>query len=348
MALKWATDAPIEAWLKRLGAAWTVKTHTLDELDIAGSRKNNARLAEKFREDIALEYGIAQLAGDAFPRPVTADPASGFRLDIILSGNHRIGGVEMLVTQGDLSAKDALIESYHIKTQDEMLRELIVRASNRYMGMRQGRDEAIEQARFMIDRYKMTVAQAAEHFLLKADWLTTNIRARHIQETLEREQVAAETLGLGVLQKLGQLEFNTGLLRKAGHLAARFRMTRNQITDLVNEVKTAAKNSESDAVQVLKEWEARLKDQKPEVMQGPRAVRRPYRSSFQGHLTTLLRFLERGNKGAAFTNFQELQITEKADRAEFRKRCRTVEVCLATLRRNSEEPPPKHKKRSKA
>ena len=148
----WVNDSVVESKLVELGAKYVVKKGIgVDEIDIEGSLKNNARIFEPINEGLVLEYAEAMDKGAKFPMPIMWKPQGSKRFSII-SGNHRVSAANL---------NSGSVDSYVYTGGDVLVAEVIARTSNRWLGSRQSREEAVLHALAFINRYNMSVKDAA-------------------------------------------------------------------------------------------------------------------------------------------------------------------------------------------
>lgn len=330
MALSWGQDLQVESELTRLGVKWSIVRPLKRDIDVKASRENNARLHETLNQDRCEEYACAMDRGTTFPRPVLHLPA-GFNLYRVLSGNHRVGAVEFMIGTGSLSEDEAVVESYLLKTNDPMILDLITRCANRWQGQRQSREEAVEHAKWMMERYSMSIPELAGYFGLREEWLKYRLRAEDVRRTLKAQMVDADNLTAVCLQKIGQLAFNEPLMRKAGHMAVRFGMRADDIKTMVDQTKTAATAGEVQGVEALKQWERRLREAQAAEPAPNRGLKRGYRTRFLTVLGSLENLLLRGKAGQPFGSLEELQLTDEHDVATFRARWKAVKRLADSL-----------------
>jgi hypothetical protein len=330
MKLQWTDDPQAESQLSALGLAWTRADVSFSQVDVTFSLKNNARLDKPLCEDTAMEYACAMLDGAKFPAIVLRMNGGGkYR---VLSGNHRVGGVEILIDNGDLDSQTAIFErAYVITSDDPAMIELVTRAANRWQGRRQGKTEAFEHARWMMQRYSMTVQELSKHFCLPVKWLKDRLRAETIRAEIQAAGTPTSNLNETQIVKLGQLDFNRRLQQRAAAVAQEYKLKNDEVKNLVDKVKVAAQNGEQSGIETMKELEGAYRATKLRVPEASAANRRPIRARFYTHLNGFHNFLKCGNKGKSFSDLDQIQIANKHDRHEAHEIWKQLKKALDTL-----------------
>lgn len=354
--IHWASDLAAESRVKRLGGTMTVqKGIPLKEIDIHGSRANNARLESAFREDLALEYAISMEAGDRFPYPIlravqtTRHNGTGghskFKYSV-LSGNHRVGAAEL--------NKAETVDAYILDSTDEQVIELVCRSANRWMGDRQNREEAIEHARAMMDKYAFSAAHMAKVFGLREQNLQAALRAESIRDLLEKNLVNATGIPRNTLLALSPMSDNHEVLRQAGLAVLRHKMTQDTAKKMCADVQAA--RDERSMLQAITKWEQTMEEEKPKAAPGTRvrAQKTDPRAKLTKLLNNVLDFLDRGGPGRkAFMSLSQLRITTPEDKkallAKYREVRAAVKRCVdgegSLYRANGHTNTAKHKRR---
>jgi hypothetical protein len=335
MKLRWTDDPQAESQLAALGLSWTRLTVHIGEIAIKESLQNNARLDKPLCEDTAFEYACAMEAGAKFPAVVLRP--NGSKLYRVLSGNHRVAGVEVLVEGGSLDRDSAVFENaYIISSDDPMILELVVRSANRWQGRRQNSAEAFEHARWMMKKYNMDIAELSKHFFLSVKALRDRFRADDIRANLKASNVSTSRLTDSQITKIGQLGFNQRLEQRAACVAEEYGLKTNEVRDLVDKARRAAQDGEQAGVAAIKEMESTYRAAKVKAPEGTAAARRPIRARFMTHLVGFHNFLRCGNRGQEFPNLDGLQVAGKHDRHEVHEIWKQLKRKMDTLLHDSQ------------
>jgi len=334
MTLQWTDDPQAEAQLSALGVAWTRADVQFSEVDLKMSLENNARLDKPLCDDTALEYACAMDTGAKFPAVVLRRNGSG--LYRVLSGNHRLGGVELLIDGGNISKEEAtLAHAYIVSTDDPMIIELLTRAANRWQGRRQGKTEALEHARWMMKKYNMTVQELSKHFFLSVKWLKERFKAEGLRADLQAANVPTSNLNDAQIAKIGQLGFNQRLQARVAAVAQEYKLKGEEVRNLVDKVRQASQDGEQAGMAAIKELEVAYRATKVKAPEGTAAARRPVRARFMTHLVGFHNFLQCGNNGRPFGDLDGLQIAGKHDRHEAHEIWKQLKKTLDTLFQNA-------------
>jgi hypothetical protein len=330
MLAKWTTDAIAESKIKAIGIGFRyVKGLEIAKIDIAGSRRNNARLREQWNEDLSVEYGVAMADGDTFPAPVLREVSGGTYKYFVLSGNHRIGAATML--------NDKMIDAYIVEGDDEMAFEIITRSANRWMGDRQTKEEAVEHARALIAKYNRPQQEVAKLFGLKPNWLSNALRAEDTRDEMEKLGLHSRELPRATILHLSQLSDNERVFRKAGYLASKFKLPAERVKDIV--IAAKGQKSEQGAIDVLKRVEDDLRSETAvaTVAAASPVYTRPERTRLFQYVNTLHNFLNTGRSGQPFATLEQIGVTSVHDRHELRERFRSVRVHMDEMFRHAEK-----------
>ena len=321
---RWALDPVAESKLKQIGATFKFVTGIpMEAIDVIGSRRNNARLNEQWDEDLSVEYGVAMADGDTFPAPVLRMVTGEFSY-FVLSGNHRIGGAKLL--------EDTHIDAYVVAGDDELIMQMITRASNRWMGNRQSKDEAVEHARLLISQYGKTVKDMAKLFGLKPDFLYKSIKAEEIRAKLAKLNVTVDSCKRASLQLIGQLDHNERVMSRAAVVANRYVLSSERVREMVALVKQCG--TEDEQLAAVNSFEDRVVSERvpPSVAKDAKiSPSRPERARLMQYVNTLHSFLTIGRKGHPFETLDQLGVTSRKDRHDLRERFKCIRRSMETM-----------------
>ena len=303
----WTSDGIVESKLKGLSANYKIaKGVPVSQIDIEASRKNNARLSDSYNEELAMEYAIAMESGDRFPMVILCSKEKDGQY-LIMSGNHRVGAA--------ILAERPKVAAYIVDGNDDQVCEVLIRSANRWMGDRQSKEEAVEHAQVLINKYGMDQRQAAQLFGLRESWLNHALKAEGTREKLAKMLVDSTSIPRSVLALLAKLNHNEKIFRKAGHLTSRYTMSTSRVGAMVREV--SSQPDESSSLRVLTSWEGMLSDENPKS--GLAGFKLIDASKLRRHINTLTHFITTGRKGKSFDTLRQLKITKASDRQGFQE-----------------------------
>lgn len=173
---KWINDPKAEAVLASLNIKYTVGPLKLSDLNWKATEHNAGRAGRPIDMSRIDEYADAMMAGDEFPMPIVVNTDNGPE---ILAGVHR--GKAAVVT--DLWKT---IPAYWANTKLPHEARMIACLTNRKEGARTTKEEAIEQALYIVNEFSLKASDVARIFLIPAQTLTDRIRA----DALRKEVVA--------------------------------------------------------------------------------------------------------------------------------------------------------------
>ena len=330
MKLNWTDDPQAESQLSQIGLAWTRADVRFCDVAIKESLDNNARLDKPLCEETALEYACAMHGGAKFPAPIFRLNGGGkFR---VLSGNHRVGGIDILIDNRDLSMEDAVFyRAYVVIVDDPAMVELVCRSANRWQGRRQGKAEALEHAKWMMVHYSMSIEELAKNFFLPVKALRDRFRAEELRNTIHSLNVPTSNLTDNQVVALGRLAFNQKLLSRAAAVAQEYKLRLEDTKTLADRVKSQSQNGEQAGMIAIKEMEESHRNIRLKVPENSVAARRPMRSRFYTHLNSFHNFVRCGNKGRAFDTLEQLQIANKHDRHEAHEVWKSLKKTMDTM-----------------
>jgi hypothetical protein len=330
---QWTDDRIAESKMRSLGVEWEyIKDILISDIDVLGSRRNNARLRDQFNDDLSVQYGVALHDGDVFPAIIIRRVLrpGGFKY-FVVSGNHRLGGALLL--------EDKTLDAYVLNTQDEMFIEMLTRSANRWMGERQSKDEAVEHARELIKRFNKSVPEMARLFGLKEEWLFKALRSESIRDSLNELGLDSSLLPKVTLLHIGQLESNHRVFRHVASLASKFQIKGDRVLDIVRAVKE--RRTEQDMIDTCKIFEDQLREENRDKMATQNGSKKYPRKSTRSRVFTLVNslagFLATGHHGKPFTSLDQLELTSPADRNDFKARMKEIDSHIHELYRDWEK-----------
>lgn len=238
---KWTHDTLAEQVLNKWEVKFRVAVVRIDEIDLAASADNHARIRGKAVDsEVIQDYGLALERGDTFPRVVLLKASAGKKKYVIMGGNHR-------VRAADLNG-DEEIEAYVFESTDKVQADLIPRQLNVGLGITCSKEEAVEHAIYAINSYGYTTKRAAEEWGLREDYLKRKISTSKMAEKLAKYGVNARRLPEATLAKLNAISDNVNVLAAAGRAILSQGMSGEEAAVFVNEVKAAETEADRMAV----------------------------------------------------------------------------------------------------
>ncbi len=318
LKLSWMADLITEAILRRLRVAFEVEIVRFPRIDMKESQLNGARAGDPIIRKLVDDYKTAMENGDAFPRVVGYEGASGF---VLLGGNQRCQAIRELIDEGKVAEK-AQVEVYVVATTDKFLLDIICRSNNTGHGGRSDREERIANAMHCITVNGMRVADAAKIFVVSSSAIDNRVRAERVRKTLAKEGIVTDGVPILTLAELAKVP-DDNVKRNMGHLLATHNPTGDRVKQVVGVLKKAG--SQAERLRKVKAFGKELAEEAHRV--GPsksqsashQAVpRRPRRDELIRRLRQLANFLDQGMDGQAFTCLTDLQIASDSDEAVIR------------------------------
>jgi hypothetical protein len=215
-------DMVYEQALKNQGATWIfVEKVRLDDIDIAKSLRNQARLIVALDPELVEGYALADKRDDQFPPLVLWRPTPRSKY-ILIDGNQRCGAY--------LQNRREHANAYLVRSGDPLfIKRLTYRFNNLVNGRRLSKEETMEHAIEFVRSVGWNVKYAAQEFEVSQGTLQSRIRAAEIKEKLEKANVkniqrisetsyrylgSFEQLGDDVLVKAAKVVIDNGLGEK--------------------------------------------------------------------------------------------------------------------------------------
>ncbi|HZU75522.1 MAG TPA: hypothetical protein VFA70_02090, partial [Dehalococcoidia bacterium] len=221
-------DPRVERFLDQRHVPWRYEPAIpLDEFDIEGGLRNQARLDTPLDTDLAVEYGQAMELGGEFPAVVGVRRPHGLILPV--GGNHRLAAARLIGR--------AAFDCYLLETTNELVIARLTRSLNSIEGKRPNRAEALAQAEYFVRHLGQTRADAAAALGIPVTWIERHLA---VSETIERlgdyGGTAAARAAKWSLARLGAIPNDT-VLKAAATLVVESRLTSGEVEDLVKRVR---------------------------------------------------------------------------------------------------------------
>lgn len=252
MSLKWVDDPVLESHLVSYGVKWTRKDIKLEQMDRDKSLKNMGRVGDPIKEEIVAEYGCAMIDGASFPA-IAVYFDSKTKKYVVVSGNHR--------TEAAKECGEKIMGQCYVLESDDQTIEVIARSANGWVGLRENREARVQQALQMIEKFNMSVQEAAKINGLKASGLSDARKGEEIRNKLLSLGVEkAERLSRSLLGKLSAISSNDNVLYQAGQFIANTKINYEEVPKFVTEVRSG--KTEAQQIGVISQWEEDKKNER--------------------------------------------------------------------------------------
>lgn len=322
MSIRWRRDDLAEDLLNRLGLIWEEKAIRLDSIDWGESLNNGARLDQPIIEELVEDYAMAMLDGSAFPKPVVHSYRG--KSPVILSGNQRLESAKRV-------AKDDAVPVYFLTTEDKLKADLFLRMANVALGERSSRENRFQQAIYAVRVLGISMTDASKMFLVSDSAISLRIRSQDIRRELDKANVPnAEMLTMSHCHELGKL--NPEFIPKVATVCSIALPSAERLNQAVASIN--AQKTQAGKIKKLREFESELKEsakQRPVTGTNAIRIRKARRDKIISSLTTLVNFLETGNDGEGFTDFEQMQCHSEKDRTTVSQLWRRIKVRLSVV-----------------
>jgi len=245
-------DPMREDLMRSLGIEFELRcVNVREEVQIANSWRNNARVGEQRHEATVTKYATDMrnlLAGHPrpkFPCPILKRVGDQYQT---VAGNHRTDAV---VTIGE----PRMIAYVIVSGDDEAIEQLTV-TDNNYNGLPPTEDERIQMALSQINANKATYSQAGVAFSVSPERLRLHDKANHVRSQITPSVGldVASKLNMTALLGIAPLNFNDHLLARVATIAYEHDMTRESIDSLVTAVLDAPQRTDAGYDQAINRW----------------------------------------------------------------------------------------------
>lgn len=303
----WRTDPDAEKIIRDFAFVdFEIVEINFADIDWVESANNGARLTEPFNSEKIDEYAAAFRHGDIFPMPVMEKNENGY---IILGGNQRCNALKQL------EIKELVISCYVVDPLTTANRELILRSLNARHGLGATKQEKLEHAVYLVGK-GIDIEVAARALTVTSTSIRTRLRATECK----KELIAAK-----ITNASDPKIFSNSHLDQLSRVADRDR--RMQIAKVVDEFHPSAdsigelvrgvcdSDSSASAHKLIATFAKEIRNNKSQTKNSKRSNNK-YRDLWFRKIAALESFLETGNKGGAFSAFDELGLSHAdADKA---------------------------------
>lgn len=250
--IDWIPYEHFENNCKELGVTWEIVENVkLTQIDIKKSLRNNARLHKPLDDDNLLSCGIDMENGKPI-HIIALRKIPGEELMVIIGGNHRVDQLK----EHNITTATA----YVVKCTDKEF-DLLTRRDNRISRLGQGKEEAIEHAIFMHEKYGMTIVELCKLFSLSHTYMSKVVRNNVLRVELEDQQIPCLQITAAVLDALNPLKDQKAVLYKFAHICHTYTPSAVKVKDAVDVVQK--KNTEQQKLDYLHRLETSLKQSVP-------------------------------------------------------------------------------------
>lgn len=330
--LNWIPDLHAEQEMTRLGISWEVKTIPFSKINLKDSRVNEARLFQAILPEVVEDYAEAMESGDAFPRLLLTPAKAG---PLILWGNQRSAAIERLIQARKLP-KSVNIEVYLTEELDAMYRQVLIRSGNVSHGARSSREERLQHAIFMVEKYGMNKVEASRAFNVAQATLRQHLQAEAARRNMQSLGIpGVEGFPHKTCLLLSRLEYDESSQKKLAYLLTRHPIERDRLDTVIKTLK--AKPSQEKRLEVIKSLEEQLAKEAKAMDtsrngKAQRPLSRPRRHELLTTMEKLVRILEKGNAGEAHTTLETLQFTGGDDVEQAKKLAGKIMYRLRVLK----------------
>jgi len=314
----WIVDAPGEQLMEMCGINWEIQDVDIKDIDLRGSRHNNARIeTDKLNDELAAQYAEGMKTGVHFPMPILQKGRGRSKL-FTLSGNHRVAAAEQV---------DQPIRAYVTRCTDEEAIDIVVRVANSLNGTQSSAKERIEQIYQLHHDHGRSLPDLAALFNMKLSTVQFKMRLEAFRHELADLGIQAATLPLHSLDAINRIRTNEQVMVGAAELAISQNMTAARVKDMVGEVK--AERGERKQLAVLKNWNGQAKQENPK--RGTNLARKPLKTKLTRFVNTFGSFLTHGySGGSAIDTLRKAQITGE-DKAPMRQKLESLRDLIDLL-----------------
>ncbi len=314
--VKWVKDPKVESNLRRLGIKFEIVTGIpLSTIDREEGLRRQVRLSGRLMDDVVLKYAIAM-----------EDEQAAFPMVILQrekrrlwpwSGNHRLGSAEMVNVQH--------VDAYCVEVFDPVMMDLLPRLVNTWeavVGM--SREESIINAKFMVDKHGMSVAEACKLFGVKDKAVYSYGRAEEMKSKIQNIGVPVNGFAKSTLDDMHRIK-NLNALRETASLLHKHKLKGNEAKNVIEDV--IKRDTESLQLEEINRWsKALIERNKPKKKS---TVKLPHKEVKRERLfrllTGLARFLE-SNKSVT-----QAQVSDPAHLQVVKTQWKTIQTGMVHL-----------------
>lgn len=297
----WRPDPDAEKVIRDFANVdFIVREISFDSIDWRESANNCARLDNPLNSEKIEEYASAFQSGDVFPMCVVEQSENGF---IVLGGNQRCNALK------SLGITDLTIEAYVVDPLTSANRELIIRSLNSRHGWGSSKQERLEHAVYLVEAKGIATPIAARAMMVSDSHINLRIRANKCRQELiksgVREAADQKKFPPTMLNEICKVT-DTARMKQLAEAVAQTSPTVDSVSQLVRGVTQAKSQAAAQKLiaETKKSWfdyGATIKDTKK--------CNNKHREAWMRKTSELDKFLETGNQGSAFSNFDELGLT---------------------------------------
>ena len=206
--MKWVKHPVVEQNLRNLGIKFEVEAGIpLSAIDLEEGKRRQVRMASTLNSDTVLRYASKMEEDTAWNMVVLQKEKKRYWP---WSGNHRLSAFE-------LAGVSEYLDAYVVELTDPVMIDLLPRLVNTWEAVEgMSKDEAILNARFMHEKHRISVAEAAKVFGIKPEAIYKSARAEESRKKLESFSIPTSKFAPTNLEALGRIE-NLNAMKKTAH-----------------------------------------------------------------------------------------------------------------------------------
>lgn len=252
--LRWLKDPKAENNLRGLGIRFEVVTGiALSNIDRQEGMRRQVRLGGKLTETTVFTYATAmEKDGAAFPMPILQKER---RVYWPWSGNHRLASYDLSDTE-----EPKTVDAYVVEVHDPVMQDLLPRLVNTWeavVGM--SREEAVINARYMVDRHSMGVTEAAKLFGVRPEQIYRHGVIEEMKKRVASLGVPTNGFASIQLEKMHTIS-NLNALRGVAALLHENKVKGEEALAIINDVRKAS--TEAQQLSELDKWKKVYTDRK--------------------------------------------------------------------------------------
>lgn len=290
--VNWRPDPDAESVIGYVGLKFEERKINISQIDWNESANNCARMLNPLNEEKIEDYATCMRGGDVFPMVVVEQTKTSY---VILGGNQRLNAVKRI------NATTA--RAYVVRGITTSQRECLIRSLNARHGWGTGKEERIQHALFLVMEQGVSVLDASKLMVVSEATLHKHMRAKIAKVSLAKAGVDTSEFSLSHFEALEKVQ-DEDMQAEIARIAAARGVTGESVKSVVDSVCSA--KSRVAMASKIKEW---AKELAPSCAGKTKVMSSPRRDKFMRLLASMNEFLERGNAGTGFSNFDELQCT---------------------------------------
>lgn len=307
--MRWVKHPVVEHNLRALGIKFEVENNIpKKDVDLEEGKRKQVRLC--LNEDTVLSYAAKMLEDTPWNMVVLQKEKKRYWP---WSGNQRLAAFDLA------NVSEIIDAAYVVEIYDPVMVDLLPRLVNTWEAVEgMSKDEAVINARFMHEKHRIPVADAAKMFGLKPELVYKSARVEDSKKKLEIMSVSSEGLSSNILEALGRIE-NVNAMKKAAVVLKSNKVKGNEALQLINDVRQG--KTEAQQIVTLEKWDSLLNLRtKPVAKKGN--VKLPHKELNRERLISLITALDRFCEQNRTVT--QMQLTDPAQLQTVRSKWKTI------------------------